>query len=372
MPIEGTDEFAQLGREFNNMSHQLEANIREVEGKRRELEETIRQIGKAMTTGLDPQASFELTVQTAVRACEADAGRALPLDLRVLREARAGSSESALLAALEQAERAAVEIRPETGRELLDPSPTGDRRRNARGPVRAERNGVHALALSLQARLGTRAPALVGVVSLARRERAFTPREAELLEYLGGQAAISIENAALHETVQQQAITDELTGLSNRREMRGALDRELERRRRFETPLAYVSLDIDDFKRVNDTYGHPQGDEVLVQVARVIREHTREIDDPGRDGGEEFGVVLPGTDREGAADVAERMREAIESLRVPRLEGDESLRVTASFGVAAVPASATDKDSLLAAADAALLRAKRAGKNRVECAPDLR
>ena len=371
VPIEGTDEFAQLGREFNNMSHQLEANIREVEGKRRELEETIRQIGKAMTTGLDPQASFELTVQTAVRACEAEAGRALPLDLRVLREARAGSSEAALLAALEQAERVAVEIRPETGRELLDPSRTGDRRRNARGPVRAEHDGVHALALALQARLGTRSPALVGVVSIARRERAFTPREAELLEYLGGQAAISIENAALHETVQQQAITDELTGLSNRREMRGALDRELERRRRFETPLAYVSLDIDDFKRVNDTYGHPQGDEVLVQVARVIREKTRDIDDPGRDGGEEFGVVLPGTDVAGAADVAERMREAIERLRVPRLEGDESLRVTASFGVAAVPASATDKDGLLAAVDAALLRAKRAGKNRVECAPDL-
>lgn len=367
---EGSDEFAQLAEEFNNMSDQLAANIRAVEGQRRELEETIRQIGKAMTTGLDPQASFALTVQTAVRACEAQAGRALPLDLRVLREARAGSSEEALLAALERAERAAVEVTPETGRQLLDPPPTGQLRAGGGGPVSVEHHGVHALALPLRARLATGTAALVGVVSIARRERPFTARERELLEYLGGQAAISIENAALHETVQQQAITDELTGLSNRREMRGALDREMERRRRFETPLGYVALDIDDFKKVNDTYGHAQGDEVLVQVARVLRDLTRDIDEPGRDGGEEFGVVLPQTDLDGAALLAERMRDAIQRLRVPRLGGGDPLGVTASFGVAAVPVNATDMDSLLGAADAALLRAKRGGKNRVERAPE--
>jgi len=379
VPIEGGDEFAQLGLEFNNMSKQLEANIREVEGKRREveghrreLEDTIRQIGKAIATGLDRQGIYELTVQTAVRACQADSGRAIPLDLRILKEARAGSLESTLVAALEAAERASVAVTPETGGELLQPLQGDGRPANGRGPTSAERNGVYALALPLQARVGTRSYiSQVGLVSIARRERPFTPREAELLEYLGGQAAISIENADLHEAVQQQAITDELTGISNRREMRGALDRELNRRRRFDTPIAFVALDIDDFKRVNDTYGHPQGDEVLVQVARVLRELTRDIDEPGRAGGEEFGVVLPQTDLDGAARIAERMREAIEGLRVPRLGGGDPLNVTASFGVAAVPASATDKDGLLAAADAALFNAKRAGKNRVKRAPDL-
>ena len=170
--------------------------------------------------------------------------------------------------------------------------------------------------------------------------------------------------------MQQQAITDELTGLSNRREMRGALEREMERRRRFETPLGYVTLDIDDFKRVNDTYGHAQGDEVLVRVASVLRDEAREIDLPGRDGGEEFGVVLPNTDLDGAAQLAERMRVAIAGLRVPRLGGGEPLVVTARFGVAAAPVNATDMESLLEAADAALLCAKRRGKNRVERPPE--
>ena len=364
VPIEGSDEFAQLGLEFNNMSARLAANIREVEGKRRELEETIRQIGKAIAMGLDRQGIYELTVQTAVRACEAEAGRALPLDVTVLSEARAGSREPALLVALEAAERAAFAVKQTTGTDLLG----GGRPMNGSGPSSAERDGFYALALPLYALGGRTFSAHMGVVSIARRERPFTPGEAELLEYLGGQAAVSLENADLHETVQRQAITDELTGLSNLREMGVALDRELDRRRRFDTPLALVALDIDDFKAVNDTYGHPQGDDVLIEVGHVLRGLTRDTDEPARPGGEEFAVVLSQTDLAGAMPLAERMREAVERLRVPRLDGGEPLCVTASFGVAAVPDSASDKDGLVRAADEALYRAKRAGKNRVEAA----
>ena len=125
-------------------------------------------------------------------------------------------------------------------------------------------------------------------------------------------------------------------------------------------------FDIDNFKSVNDTYGHLQGDLVLREVARVLRDSAREIDEPARYGGEELAVVLPQTEIEGAAQLAERMRETIEALRIPRLDGEGDLAVTASFGVASVPSSASDKGSLVAAADAALYRAKRAGKNRVE------
>jgi diguanylate cyclase (GGDEF)-like protein len=144
------------------------------------------------------------------------------------------------------------------------------------------------------------------------------------------------------------------------------LDRELERSRRFETPLGLLMMDLDDFKLVNDTYGHQQGDEVLAQVAGVLRDHSRELDTPARYGGEEMAVVLPQTDVEGAEMLAERIREAVEALRVPRVRGGGVLRVTASFGVASVPDTAPDRDSLIAAADAALYRAKGAGKNRVE------
>ncbi len=209
----------------------------------------------------------------------------------------------------------------------------------------------------------------VGVVSIARHDTPFSSADAEQPEYLTGQAAISLENAALHQTVKEQAVTDELTGLSNVRELQRALDRELERGHRFDTPVSFVILDLDDFKQVNDTYGHQQGDRVLVEVAGVLRRLSRDIDLPARYGGEEFAVVLSQTDLEGARHAAERMRSAIEALRIPRLDGHpDPIRVTASFGVASVMAAGADKRSLIAAADAALYRAKRAGKNRVEVA----
>jgi diguanylate cyclase (GGDEF)-like protein len=363
----GRDEFAELGREFNSMSEQLEAKIAEVERKREELEETIRRVGRAFATGLDRQATFELTVQTAVDACEAECGHALPLDLSVFEEARAGESDPGLYAAMEAAERHAFDISAHTGEELLETPDPEAAAPVQRGPVAVEEDGVHALALPLRARLGMRTHAQqVGVVSIARRSIPFTEQETELLEYLGGQAVISIENADLHETVQRQAITDELTGLANVRELHGTLDREFERRRRFETPLGFLLLDIDDFKQINDTYGHQQGDEVLMALGRLLRDLSRDIDEPARYGGEELAVVLPQTDVDGAELLAERMREAIEALRVARVDGRGDITVTASFGVAAVPTTAADKDSLIAAADAALYRAKRAGKNRVE------
>jgi diguanylate cyclase (GGDEF)-like protein len=131
-------------------------------------------------------------------------------------------------------------------------------------------------------------------------------------------------------------------------------------------------LDLDHFKRVNDKYGHQQGDRVLALVADVLREFSREIDAPARYGGEELAVILPQTDSAGAEQLAERIRAAIEELRVPRVDGQGSLRLRASFGVAAMPESAADKATLIAAADAALYRAKRAGRNRVERAERVR
>jgi diguanylate cyclase (GGDEF)-like protein len=124
-------------------------------------------------------------------------------------------------------------------------------------------------------------------------------------------------------------------------------------------------LDIDNFKRVNDTYGHLQGDLVLREVARVLRESSREVDEPARYGGEEMAVALPGTDLEGAYQFAERVRHRIENLELPLPDGQGWLHVTASFGAASLRgASANGKEGLVAAADAALYRAKRSGKNR--------
>jgi len=205
-----------------------------------------------------------------------------------------------------------------------------------------------------------------GVVTVARMGRPFTTDEKDLFHYLAGSASVSIENVGLHETVERQAVTDELTGLANVRAFTSFLDREIERRRRFDHPVGLVMIDLDDFKRVNDTYGHQQGDEVLAHVAWVLRDASRDLDMVVRYGGEELAVVLPQTDGSGAAQLAERMRRAIESLHVPRVGQSGTIEVTASFGVASVPENGLDRNELIAAADAALYAAKAGGKNRVE------
>jgi len=176
---------------------------------------------------------------------------------------------------------------------------------------------------------------------------------------------VSIENVGLHETVQRQAVTDELTGLYNHRRFQEAMESEVERAKRFGQEMGLVMLDIDDFKQVNDTYGHQQGDFVLAEVARILRESSREIDAPARYGGEELAVVLPQTDLEGAYNLAERVRAGVEGLILPLPDGKGTLKVTASLGVASLPHSATEPRALLAKADAALYEAKRTGKNKV-------
>jgi diguanylate cyclase (GGDEF)-like protein len=366
VPTEGRDEFAALGSEFNNMSVQLATKIAEVERRQGQLEGTIRRVGDAIAAGHNRQEAVELAVRTAVDACEATAGRVLPIDGRAITKVHTGAHEPDLLAAMEAAEREAFKIHPEVGAELMSSGDSGTDSSRTR-PAEARRDGIHALAVPMRARLGTRGHLqYVGVVSIARHGSEFTDSEQDILDYLARNAAVFIENADLHETVQRQAVTDELTGLSNIRQFHRTMDREIERTSRFETPLGLVMIDIDDFKQVNDTLGHQQGDEVLVEVARVLRELSRDIDEPARYGGEELVAVLPQTDAAGAAMLAERMRSAIERLHVPRLDGDGTLAVTASFGVASIPESAFDRHSLIAAADAALYRAKRAGKNRVQ------
>ena len=368
VPVAGGDEFAELGSEFNSMSRQLESKIEEVERKREELAETIRRVGDALATGLDRDGVVALAVRQAVDACEADAGRAVALDRGAFQNHEVGSQVGDLVTALELSERAAFAVRPEVGAELLealDDSAVAPRRR----VVRARADRAYGMSVALRSLVG--GPEYLGTLSISRRDVDFSRDEEELLEYLAGQAVVSIENARLHDTVERQAVTDELTGLANIRALGSILNREIERSRRFETALALVMIDIDDFKRVNDAHGHQQGDEVLAHVADVLREHSRDVDVPARYGGEELAVVVPGSDSRGAASLAERIRQAIERMQVPRVGGGPPVRVTASFGVAALPESATNRDALIAAADAALYEAKRSGKNRVVAAQPL-
>jgi diguanylate cyclase (GGDEF)-like protein len=200
------------------------------------------------------------------------------------------------------------------------------------------------------------------------REGAFDHESEQLAHWLAAQASIALENERLHRTVKRQAITDELTQLANRRRFTETLAVEVRRAERFGDPLALVLADLDDFKQINDRYGHQAGDEVLRRFADVLRENVRDFDLPVRYGGEEFAVLLPEADLAGGEQLARRLQTALLRLRLPEI-GRDRPPVTASFGVAAFP-QARSAEEILSAADGALYRAKAAGKNRVACASD--
>jgi diguanylate cyclase (GGDEF)-like protein len=171
---------------------------------------------------------------------------------------------------------------------------------------------------------------------------------------------IAMQRAENEAEMRTQASTDGLTGVANRREFTRALDEEMAHARRHHLPLSIVSFDLDHFKRVNDTYGHLAGDEVLKAAALVVSGKIRSADRFARWGGEEFIVLTPNVPLDGACQLAERLRQAL-----AHFDFDQAGHVTASFGVASLRPS-DDATSLVKRADDALYRAKRAGRNRVE------
>ncbi|MEL0169289.1 MAG: diguanylate cyclase [Pseudomonadaceae bacterium] len=163
--------------------------------------------------------------------------------------------------------------------------------------------------------------------------------------------------------LQELALRDGLTGLLNRRYWESCLEREFARHQRYDSPVSLVIFDIDHFKRVNDTYGHQTGDEVIRATARATTELARETDFAGRYGGEEFVVLLPGTTLDGAAQFAERLRHAVEQ-QIVDFQGSP-LTYTISLGVAAITDDMPDYQALLEQADKALYASKEGGRNRV-------
>lgn len=339
VPVQGRDEFSMLAREFNRMSGQLAERLEELRTERARLRESIRRSGEAFASNLDHEGLLKLAMKTAVDAVEAEFGR-LSLREQVgdpLVEAARESSLAEAAQAVGEAEQRMLETH-----EL----------------AQAEAEGVFVAA----APLGEPGGYPRGVLTVGRRSRPFPAPDLDLLSSLAWQASVALENVELHEEVQRQAVTDKLTGLTNHGRFQEVLGTEIEQVRRYRYPVGLIMLDIDNFKQVNDTYGHPQGDQVLQAVARVLREESREADWAARYGGEEMALILPHTDLEGAYVIAERVRAAVADLRIPVLGADGLIEVTASLGVAST--TDPDKRALIAEADSALYQAKREGKNR--------
>ena len=308
--VRGPEEFARLGRAFNEMADQLEARIRELDDERRRLRDVTVRFGEALGATHDIDELLRVVVETAVEATNARGGALVRDSHEVFRKG--------------------------------DPDA-----------------GVRRLELHLAA----------GDESFGRlvlTADSFSKEQTETAEWFLNQARTALTNARDHSTVQRQALVDTLTGLANRRLCEAALGKEIGRADRFGEPFSLIVGDIDDFKRVNDRYGHQTGDEVLKEFARALQETVRDIDLAARWGGEEFVVGLPGTDLEGGVHLAERIRAAL-ARRTSESPRGEDVRVTATFGVAEFDGRGGLLE-LLAAADAALYRAKRAGKDRVATA----
>ena len=170
------------------------------------------------------------------------------------------------------------------------------------------------------------------------------------------------ENEQLQAKLREQAIRDPLTGLFNRRYLNETLEREIVRAGRENVPLSVIMADVDHFKMINDTYGHPVGDKFLVEIASLLKSHARGSDIVSRYGGEEFLLVLPGTALDSAARRAEEIRQKCAEIIIQH-EGKD-LKVTMSFGVAIYPDHGKEAEEIIVKADKALYRAKAQGRNR--------
>jgi diguanylate cyclase (GGDEF)-like protein len=355
--VEGgeTGDIGHVADAFNTMTDYLRTYVGELRMSRDELRRGLDRMGATLRSTLDLGGMLEVVLDTAAVTLGARAGalyllRGGELHPEVTR-GHLAPANSGLAVGSGIAGRAAATGAPV----LVGPAV-------AAPPVEPEVDTGVAVPL-------VRGDRTIGVIALYGRAGLdpFTEDDTQTLSSFAGQASVAIENVLLHQETRQLSITDGLTGVWNRRYLEMTLRKEIERAQRFGRPLAVLMLDIDRFKRVNDRFGHPRGDEVLVEVTRrLVAELRASIDVVGRYGGEEFVVILPETPVEGARVVAEKIRTAI---RDEPFEGPGEVSITVSVGVSGFPEDGSSAEELIHAADDAMYRAKAAGRDRVESRP---
>jgi diguanylate cyclase (GGDEF)-like protein len=318
--------------------------------------ETLQGIGRALTESRDISQVMVIVLEAAVRLTGADGGALFLLDGRTAQlalRAVQGKRDGAVRAVNEPAADTVAAQVVRNNQPLIGRS--NSTQRGTTGslsypvlyvPLRVREHMVGALA-----------------VDSRRQARDFTANDVGPLSTLADYAAVAINNAQLFEELNIQSNTDGLTGLFNRRHFFTLAEREFQRARRFSRSLSVIMLDIDHFKRVNDTYGHAAGDQVLIEIAHRMRASIRNIDVLGRYGGEEFAMVLPETELPGAGLLAERLRKTIAATVVNTVGGP--VTVTVSMGVAPFAPEVADFTALIHNADLALYAAKQAGRNQV-------
>jgi diguanylate cyclase (GGDEF)-like protein len=340
---DSNDEVGRLAQSFNLMVDQVQSRAREAAGQRK-LSELLQACGNV-------QEAFEVTE-------------------RVVPSLLPGSR---VVIHILNASRSALEVATQFGGESAqvstEPAAPSDCWAFRRG---AEHRGGVREAVPTCRHAGADADSYLCIPLLAHGENlgvlTLAPSPDEMLtaraERLAEQIGLAIANLQLRESLRNQAVRDGLTGLYNRRYFDEAAERELSRAQRHERPLVFMVLDVDHFKRFNDTHGHDAGDLLLREVGQLLRSSVRQSDVACRYGGEEFVLILPESPLEEARRRADQIRLAFHQLGLP-YQGKSLGTISVSIGVAAYPDHGNDRVTLLRNADAALYRAKHEGRDRV-------
>jgi two-component system, cell cycle response regulator len=351
--VRSSGELGNFAAAFNDMSERLGGTIRELQASRRQLERAVQRAGQTFRATHNMEQILVSLLETAIDAVHASAGivwRFSPTRQELNPVVVRGVDEDISSVPLGAGMSGLV---AERGTPLLQgpdaqPRHTNEPRRAALAVPFYSQNRIH------------------GVIQLLRPDDSgpFGPEDQNTVTFLAQQGSVAIENVTLHEEARRLSLTDGLTGVWNRRYLQMQSRQVLATAQRFRRPFSVLMMDLDNFKRVNDTLGHQRGDATLIEFSRRVSGGLREVDTFVRYGGEEFLCLLPETDFSGARTTAEKIADLIkaEPFGDP---GEEQIDVTVSIGVAAYPRHGSSFSSLVEAADQALYRAKQEGRDRV-------
>jgi len=334
-------------------------------GRSQQQLETLMEIGKALTALLDVEEVYRVVMEKISGLLKPDSWSLLMVDET--------TEELFFVIAVSPAADELKKVRLSPGEGVAgwvarhgEPLLVPDVTKDARFSPQVDRKSGFTTRSIICVPLRTRNHTL-GVIQLINGmdQGEFARTDLNILSTIADFAAIAIDNARLMEKVHQLTIIDALTGLYNDRQFNVLLEYEIERARRSETELSLVFIDLDHFKQVNDTFGHLTGSRLLKEVGQVIRRNTRKVNHAARYGGDEFVILLPGTNQEGALGMINNLRQNLKDEDF-RAEDGTPLKVTASFGIATYPAHASTKEELIRLADEAMYEVKNSTRDGVK------
>lgn len=368
IPVRSRDEVGQLALAFNDMTARLHDTVGELSHSRDQLQRAVRRVGDTLRSTHDMKQMLESVVNTAADALEADVAILWSFSPRSRDELYASIARGIELDTLPrlQVSEGQVGFVAERASAIVIPPPHGTQ--GMPRPARNEPTFPVALVTPLYSQ-----DRMVAVLALYRTDprKHFGDEDVEMVNFLAEQCGVAIENVLLHEEAQRLSLTDGLTGTWNRRFMQMQFRQVLATATRFGRPFSILMLDLDNFKQINDTFGHTRGDEILVEFAERVKLALREVDTFARYGGEEFICLLAETDMMGAITTAEKIREAI-GVEPFGDAPERQVSLTVSIGIASYPEHGESYAALVESADQAMYRAKQLGRNRVTVAEKLK